>query len=249
MSFLVLDCNAGGELTLKKRIVVFSPHPDDEIIGCGGTIAKKISEGHEVFIIIMTDGRYSFFDALGIDSNPSPVELKIIRNDEARNSSNMIGVPSQNILFLDYVDGTLKLNMKIAEERVIEILDNIWPIEIYLPYKHDGHPDHQATYNIIRNATEKMGISPAMYQYSIVRKYGRIGPVIDRIINYFTRSIICVDISDYFNIKLEAIKKIKSQLTLIYPDNENNLTNMKISVLSKEPLYINLENKESFYIR
>ena len=46
----------------------FAPHPDDETWGCGGTVAKKISEGYEVLIMVLTDGRYAFQKMLGIES-------------------------------------------------------------------------------------------------------------------------------------------------------------------------------------
>ena len=41
---------------MKKRVLVSIAHPDDEVLGCGGTIAKHISKGDEVFCICMTDG-------------------------------------------------------------------------------------------------------------------------------------------------------------------------------------------------
>jgi LmbE family N-acetylglucosaminyl deacetylase len=41
----------------EKSILVFAPHPDDETLGCGGTIANRVREGHEVEIFFMTDGR------------------------------------------------------------------------------------------------------------------------------------------------------------------------------------------------
>ena len=63
----------------KKTVIVFAPHPDDETWGCGGSIAKKISEGFEVIVVILTDGRYAFSEIFGINSDPTPEELKEIR--------------------------------------------------------------------------------------------------------------------------------------------------------------------------
>jgi len=69
---------------LKKKIVVFAPHPDDETLGCGGTIAKRVREGYDILIIFMTCGRNALSELFGISSNPSPLELKEIRKEEAK---------------------------------------------------------------------------------------------------------------------------------------------------------------------
>jgi len=71
---------------MKKKIVVFAPHPDDETWGCGGTIAKKLREGYEILIVVMTDGRYAFKKVLGIDSDPTPEELKEIKKRRNKKS-------------------------------------------------------------------------------------------------------------------------------------------------------------------
>ena len=52
------------------------------------TIAKRIREGYEVLIVVMTDGKYAFSKVLGINSDPSPEELKEIRRDE-KSSKNL----------------------------------------------------------------------------------------------------------------------------------------------------------------
>jgi LmbE family N-acetylglucosaminyl deacetylase len=44
---------------LKNTILVFAPHPDDEVFGCGGVMAKRIFEGYDVFVVFLTDGRNS----------------------------------------------------------------------------------------------------------------------------------------------------------------------------------------------
>ena len=72
---------------MKEKIIVFAPHPDDETLGCGGTIAKRIVEGYEVIIVIMTDGRHSYLEMLGIDKDPTPNELKEIRKEEVKRAT------------------------------------------------------------------------------------------------------------------------------------------------------------------
>lgn len=72
------------ESSLKERVVVFAPHPDDETLACGGTIAKSVHQGDDVYIVIMTDGRNSHRGVLGIEKNPTPEEIGVIRNNEGR---------------------------------------------------------------------------------------------------------------------------------------------------------------------
>ena len=70
--FQFINKNFGGYKFLEHNVIIFSPHPDDETLGCGGTIAKKVKEGYQVKIVFMTDGRNAFSKILKINSCPSP---------------------------------------------------------------------------------------------------------------------------------------------------------------------------------
>ena len=52
----------GKESLVKKRIMIFSPHPDDDVICMGGTMQKLIRQGHEVSVVYMTSGSFAVFD-------------------------------------------------------------------------------------------------------------------------------------------------------------------------------------------
>jgi len=70
---------------MNKKLVVFAPHPDDETLGCGGTIAKRVREKWEVLIVIMTDRKYAFHKVLdNVYSAPIPEQLKEIRKKEVK---------------------------------------------------------------------------------------------------------------------------------------------------------------------
>ena len=223
----------------KKKVIVFAPHPDDETWGCGGTIAKKISEGYEVLVVVMTDGRYAFLYMLGIDLDPTPEELKEIRKEEVKRATKILGVPEENLIFLDFVDGTLENEEEKVEERVTEILRKNRPVEVYLPYKNDAHPDHRAAYRIVTNSIRKLGISAAAYQYSILHKYARVGPIIDTLLNFFKRNVVHVDVSKFIPLKTAAAKEFKSELKTISPRQQNPITNsVKKFLKSKEMFYI-----------
>jgi len=222
-----------------KRIIVFAPHPDDETLGCGGTVAKRISEGYEVLIVVMTDGKYAFSEVLGINSDPSPEELKQIRREEVKRAVKNLGVPEENIIFLDFEDGKLKENSKEAEEKVTQILKENCPAETYFPYEKDDHTDHRATNRIIRNSIRKLGLPILKYQYSIYQRYSRVGPIVDKLLNFFKRNMIQVDISEFLSLKEVAMKEFKSETTIISSNQES-------PILTKIKSF--LKNKETFYI-
>ncbi|MHA1267714.1 MAG: PIG-L deacetylase family protein [Candidatus Helarchaeota archaeon] len=224
---------------MNDRIIVFAPHPDDETLGCGGTIAKRISEGYEVLIIIITDGRHSFLKVLGIDTNPTPEELKEIRKEEVKKATRILGVPEQNLIFLDFVDGMLEKNNDKAEEKITEILNKNRPVEVYYPYRKDGHPDHRATNQIVKNSIRKLGIFPVMYQYSIAHKYARVGPKIDDLFNLLKDNMVSVDISKFIPLKKTAVKEFKSELSTISSKHSSPINGS----INKY-----LKNKEKFYI-
>ena len=87
---------------MPKRVIVFAPHPDDETLGCGGTIAKKLREGYDVLIVFMTDGRNALSKLFNVCSNPTPLELREIRKEEAKKASKILGVEEEKLIPVDW---------------------------------------------------------------------------------------------------------------------------------------------------
>lgn len=208
----------------KRKIIVFAPHPDDETWGCGGIIAKRVSEGYEVLIFILTDGRHAFSIGLGIYSDPTPEKLREIRQKEAKRAVRILGVKEENLLFLDFEDGMLERNEREVQEKVEEILaENPLPMEVYFPYEKDYHVDHRVTNRIVRNAIKKLGLRTIQYQYSISQWYGRIGPLIDSFLNVFRHNMIRVDISEFLSLKESAAREFKSGISIISSQQQKPL--------------------------
>lgn len=228
---------------MNERIIVFAPHPDDETLGCGGTIAKRLNEGYEVLVVVMTDGRHSFLKGLGIALDPTPEELKEIRRGEVKRATRILGVPEENLLFLDFVDGALDENEMEAQKRVMKLLGEKVPSEIYFPYEKDGHPDHRATNRIVTSAVRKVGISPLECKYMITHRYARFGPRIQAFLDLFRyRNILRVDVSKYLKIKKAALKEFKSELEIISRRQSKPRTkNFKRFLKKREKFYINPE--------
>ncbi len=124
-----------NELPIAEKVLVLSPHPDDETIGCGGAICNYIKKGSNVTIAFATNGENGL-------SNNKMKESPLTRRKEALNSANILGV--QNLHWLDLPDGGL--SHKITELREqIEILNRrVRPQIIYIPSYFEEHPDHFA---------------------------------------------------------------------------------------------------------
>lgn len=126
------------EASVRRRCLVAAPHPDDEVLGCGATIARKRAAGTEVRVLFATDGRHARSDGL------PPEELARVREREARDAARRLGVPSDALVFLGWEDGTLARREDELRVRLAVELARFAPDEIYAPCRYDAHPDHEA---------------------------------------------------------------------------------------------------------
>jgi bacillithiol biosynthesis deacetylase BshB1 len=118
------------------NILIVGPHPDDQELGMGGTIAKLAGQGHDVLLLDMTDGE------------PTPHGDPRKRANEAACAAEILGVKR---LTLDlpnrFVQHTIEARHKVAgviRQHQAEI--------VFAPYFHDAHPDHVATTRIVEDA-------------------------------------------------------------------------------------------------
>lgn len=223
-----------------KRIIVFAAHPDDETLGCGGTILKRMSEGFEIIIVVMTDGRHSLSHGFGISSNPTPDELIHIRRSELIEAAKELNVPENNLRFFDFEDGNLAEHMAEAGKKVVEVIEQFKPVEVYYTYGKDSNKDHQASSRIIADSLESIGFSTRQYQYSIAQTFSRIGPFMAQVLNYGLHNLVFIDISEFVRKKEAAIRKYQSQTTII----ANGQKRPVIADVNKF-----LKTKEMFYCR
>lgn len=196
-------------------MIVFAPHPDDETLGCGGTIAKRIAEGYDVIIVVMTDGRHAFSKLFRIKSDPSPDEMLQMRRTEMINAAKILGVPKENIHFLGIEDGRIANNAKRIETKVSEILNEFKPVEIYFPYEGDFHRDHRVASRILQECVNKLSFSVKGYQYSVGQRFSRIRMQYAKLLTRFKDNLTYVDVSKYLPQKASAINEYKSQTSIL----------------------------------
>lgn len=146
------------------KIVVFAPHPDDELAGAGGSMLKWMDDGHDVHVIIATDGRaaYTYERKLGrlIESDVTQIseeELVEIRMKEIDVVVEFMGLSSKNIHKFKLPDQDLNSYVKEGIERSKDIIKDA--DRIVLPSNNNSHVDHQATYDIAVGAAKELGLN------------------------------------------------------------------------------------------
>jgi LmbE family N-acetylglucosaminyl deacetylase len=117
-------------------IVAVAPHPDDESLGCGGTLALHVERGDSVTVVWMTAGERGIPDS-------DPVETAQIRRSEARAALAVLGVSDGR--FLDFPDGEVGANHWPATAALGQVLADSAPQVVYTPHPDEAHPDHAAT--------------------------------------------------------------------------------------------------------
>jgi LmbE family N-acetylglucosaminyl deacetylase len=141
-------CEPGG-----GEIVVLAPHMDDEVLGCGGTIARHVQAGANVTVIFLTDGRYGGrISTAGSKDGRIFDRQEIVntRKQEAQRAGEILGV--RRILFLDAEDTRLRTD-RLVTGRLRGVLERVRPDIVYLPFFLDRHEDHRATNDVLLAAT------------------------------------------------------------------------------------------------
>ena len=146
---------------LKSSAMVFSPHPDDETLGCGGTIIRKCQTGAEVKIVFMTDGSRSHHRFM------PEAKLIELRQQEAVQAAECLGLTPANVIFLDFRDCELVRETAAATAWVQQLLWQNKPQQIFIPYTRETHPDHLATNQIVLAALEEYSPEIAVYEYPV----------------------------------------------------------------------------------
>lgn len=144
---------------LAGRVAIVAPHPDDEVIGCGGLIVRLVAEGRAPHIIIMTGGEGSHRGCCDV----SPAEIIEARRGLTRKALQILGVPFENIHELDYPDGSITAKNPQTEE-LKRLLAEINPQSVFVPHWGEGWPDHLAARKIGLDLASK---TTAVYEYCV----------------------------------------------------------------------------------
>ena len=178
-----------------KKILVFAPHNDDEVLGVGGTIAKYASQGHEVYVCEAT-------------SSLTKEKTESMRK-EAQLAHQILGVKESFFLDLPVV-GIKDTSTRDVNSKFYEIVHKIRPNVVFIPHKGDMHIDHSEVAKAAMVAIRPIE-NPQLeeiYAYETLSETEWNTPSVD---NVFIPNCYN-EITDYIQLKLQAMSCFKSQL-------------------------------------
>ena len=117
------------------KILVIAPHPDDEVLGMGGTI-KKLSKKNKIILCVVSEGATAQY---------KDKKMIKVRRDSCKKTAKILGI-SQTI-FLDYPDMRLNLSHLDINKKLEEIIEKYRPEIVYTAPKNDLNLDHQMVFN------------------------------------------------------------------------------------------------------
>lgn len=170
--------------------MVVAPHPDDESIGCGGSISNHVSGGDPVTVAYLTSGERGL-------AHLAPEEAVRVREAEAEAAASVLGL--SGTAFLRLPDSLLGSCVEEAAARLAGVIEEHQPELLYLPHPQESHPDHAASLPVTLWALENLNVtSLTLLTYEVWTPL----PVWD-LVN---------DITSVMSRKLEAIRCYPSQL-------------------------------------
>ena len=193
---------------MKNRILVVAVHPDDETLGCGGTLLKHKSKKDEINWLICTT----------IDKQKNNYQ---IREREINKVSKLYGFNSVHNLRLK----TMRVDeysMSILIEKISKVINTVKPNIIYLPFKSDVHSDHRNIFEASYSCTKS-------FRYPFIKKIYMMETLSETeyapslkedsfIPNTF------VDISTYMNKKIKLMQIYKNEFgNHPFPRSEKNI--------------------------
>ncbi len=132
-----------------KKILIVAAHPDDEILGCGGTIARLVKEGNEAYTLILGEGKTARDDVR--DKSRHSTEISELKK-EALEANKVLDI--KDVILFDFPDN------RFDEVAILDIVKTIEKIKlkvkpdiIFTHYKNDLNIDHQIVYKAVITAT------------------------------------------------------------------------------------------------
>ena len=182
-----------------KRILVIAPHPDDEVLGCGGTVAKRVLAGDEAHLCVVTRA-YA----------PDWPEDEITeRRKEVLKVNKILGIKKTH--FLDMP--TVKLDtipQKTLNEAITRVVDMVKPQTVFLPFSYDVNRDHRIVFDaaLVALRPKPDSVTRKILCYETLSETEWAPP--------FTHTAfvpnVYEDISETLAVKLKAMSVYKSEL-------------------------------------
>jgi LmbE family N-acetylglucosaminyl deacetylase len=214
-------------------IVIVVPHMDDEVLACGGTLAR-LPDKARIHLIYATDGRGSPAPVLPW-FDPVSADLNQIRRQEALAAMSYLGVPPANVHFLDLPDGQLMRHRSTLHRHLLELVVALQPAYILIPFRYDRHPDHLALNHVVTSAYRQGTVRATLLEYFVYYRW-RLLPGGD-VRHYIDPCYLWeVDIAEVSAHKRVALDCFKSQTTCFFTwQKRPNLTSNLLDEVSQAP--------------
>lgn len=192
------------------RILVVGPHPDDQEIGMGGTVALLARQGHEVVLCDMTDG------------SPTPTGDRESRLKEAAAAARALSPPGREIrrVLLDLTNRRVEHTLA-ARHAVAGLIRAVGADMLFCPHPEDAHPDHLAVTRIVEDA--RFDAKLTKVEMPVPPGYAHIGPPLyPKWLFYYYCSHLrrlpdpafMVDTSATFGAKMNSLRAYESQFVV-----------------------------------
>ena len=206
-------------------ILIFGPHPDDQELGMGGTVAKLVGQGHKVHLVDMTNGEPTPHGSVETRARESAAAAKILGVERT-----LVGLKNREVVHT--IDARHKVAAVIRAHR---------PNWIFVPYPIDAHPDHVAVTRICEDARFDAKLTKSDIPGEPWHP--------KRIIYYYCTHLrmnfqptFCIDISDTVETKMKAVAAYESQFSHVpaLPEMVKTLTGYfggRIGTAHAEPFF------------
>jgi LmbE family N-acetylglucosaminyl deacetylase len=188
---------------MKDRVLVIAAHPDDEVLGCGGTISKLIKEGCKVYTLILGEGITSR-DAKR-DKSKRASEIKNLKKQTAE-ANKILGV--EKVFTFDFPDNRFDtVPLLDIVKKVEEVKKQVKPTIIFTHHHNDLNVDHIITRKAALTATRPMKNETVktIYAFEILSSTEWNYPL------SFSPNVF-FDVSKTFKLKTKALKCYKDEL-------------------------------------
>lgn len=185
-------------------ILVIAAHPDDEVLGCGGTIARLSQEGHAVHIAILGEGITSRY-AQREEADTALIDALHTKSQQA---ADLMGAAKLSLFSLP--DNRFDTVPMLEVVKIVEgLIERFSPEVVYTQHGGDLNVDHVVTYRATLTATRPMAGSPvkAVYAYEVASStewaFQQFSPPFQP--NVF------VNIGDTLDVKIRAMEMYESE--------------------------------------
>lgn len=218
---------------------IVAPHQDDEVLGCGGTIALKRKAGAQVRVVFLTDGSMSHHDS---------VDGRILarrRVQEALRACEMLGVAADHVHFLALADGSLHTQVEVCTSRLRLLFDQYPFPQVFVPNAFEIPSDHTAAREAARAALRDAAPQRTIVEYGVwswhswplvrldpggnpARRLGRRLKQLTRTTRWLWSCRFAVDVSSITGLKEQALRAHVSQ-AIGLPETTGAMTLYKVS--------------------